>query len=152
MRQGIKKIFIQTINGLKRTLGARAAGAQVSRLSYSLRSARVFASLVFILLVAAAGLFFFVRQAHAYQIKRIIRGNYTFLIGTEATTIDISGQLGGTGINNSNAFILLSRRHTSDSHSAGDILNVIDDPTNLLLARINSATNVSTEYQVVEFN
>ncbi|MFH1876356.1 MAG: hypothetical protein ABH865_05660 [Candidatus Omnitrophota bacterium] len=76
--QNIQKV-IRTIHA-----GARkAAGnfgmpdATATRVGRSLRSARVLLSLVLTFLLIIAGLLFFVPEARAYQIKRVVRGNTT---------------------------------------------------------------------------
>ncbi|MDP3732572.1 MAG: hypothetical protein Q8R31_06115, partial [Candidatus Omnitrophota bacterium] len=100
----------------------------------------------------AVSLFLFIQEAFAYQIKRVVSGNYTMPVGTEATTVDISSLLGGTPLNTSSSFLSFTRRHADDERTFGDIVGYIDDPTNLLFSRAVSTTAIDIAYQIVEFN
>ncbi|MDD5194259.1 MAG: hypothetical protein PHQ96_01125 [Candidatus Omnitrophica bacterium] len=109
---------------------------------------------IFLALFVIAGVsfsaFLFTQEASSYQVKRVIRGNYSLPIGTETNTTDISSLLGGEGLNISTSFITISRRHADDERTYGDIMATIDDENNLLFARFVSTTAIDVNYQVVE--
>ncbi|KPK97835.1 MAG: hypothetical protein AMJ95_07155, partial [Omnitrophica WOR_2 bacterium SM23_72] len=106
---------------------------------------------LFVVCLLAVALFICTQEAESYQVKRVIRGSYTILAGTETTTVDINSSLGGVPLNMSASFILNTRRSGQDGHNYADTLALIDDPTNILYSRVSSSYTNDLEYMVTEF-
>ena len=94
------------------------------------------------------------RDAAAYQIKRIVRGNTTVASNIEVLSLDISGSLGGVDIDPEKAFVLFTTSiNAGTTHRRNtDFYGLIDDGQHLLFARATAATTATIEYMVVEFS
>ncbi|MEM7816957.1 MAG: hypothetical protein QXZ20_03530, partial [Candidatus Aenigmatarchaeota archaeon] len=96
----------------------------------------------------------FIQKAEPYQIKRVIRGNYTLPTDAETATQDISTLLGDEELNTTTSFIVGYRRMAIDSRRKADAIIAIDDPTHILVSRREGSTASSQlpiEYQIAEF-
>ncbi|MFH0826297.1 MAG: Ser-Thr-rich GPI-anchored membrane family protein, partial [Candidatus Omnitrophota bacterium] len=99
----------------------------------------------------AIGTFCFLKRAYSYQVKRVVRGSFTFPSTNEAITVDLSSYLGGEELNLTKSLLLFDWRMTDEERNKSDHFGLIDDPTNLLFARWTSGTTSYIEWKVAEF-
>lgn len=69
-----------------------------------------------LIIFAVVGLFVFLRDAETYQLKRVVRGNYTLDTTTEVASVNINttDKLNGDTLNTSSSFIISSRMCIDD--------------------------------------
>ncbi|MEK7850193.1 MAG: hypothetical protein AAB213_05210, partial [Candidatus Omnitrophota bacterium] len=101
--------------------------------------------------VAALVVFLPLMDAQAYQIKRAVRGTTSMGSTAEVLTLDISGALGGVGLDLSKSFLIVTFSAASNDRRDIDIRALIDDPTHILFSRRTSGIVVNIDYMVVEF-
>ncbi|MDD5584484.1 MAG: hypothetical protein PHV55_05485, partial [Candidatus Omnitrophica bacterium] len=109
---------------------------------------------VFFVAAAVFSIFLSTRPALAYQVKRVIRGNYSIPVNTEIrqVNINVTGQLGGTPLEPANAFVYVTGvTQPDDERTYSDVLCLIDDENSLLMARTASTRAVDVYYEVAEF-
>ncbi|MCM8780829.1 MAG: hypothetical protein NC908_02765, partial [Candidatus Omnitrophica bacterium] len=105
-----------------------------------------------IILGFLTGVLFIPPEVEAYQVRRVIKGSYTFSSGREADTVSIPGtDVDDLDVDRSVLFITKSVNATNRVRA--DFLAMIDDPTHLLFSRRSSTgTTVNIEYTIVEFS
>ncbi|MBI5873772.1 MAG: hypothetical protein HZB36_06485, partial [Candidatus Omnitrophica bacterium] len=88
-------------------------------------------------------------DAHAYQVKRIIKGSATLASGVEVSAVTLA--TGGVDIDMAKAFVLSSVSCDNTTRNDMNVMVVLDDPTTLILSRPTSAVAATVDYYVVEF-
>ena len=101
---------------------------------------------------------FGIKDANAFQIKRVIRGVTPMAISgaeTEVLTLSLVGsgadKINGVDIDLNKSFLLMEVTSADDRRTVTDVLGQIDGPDSLLFIRYSAAAAVLVNWTVVEF-
>jgi hypothetical protein len=106
-------------------------------------------------ILAFTAVYFCSQDAFAYQVKRVVKGSYTFASGAEVANIDLTGYdatIATDPLDTTKTVVFATTRSSSTANTTFDTIVQLDDNSNLLVKRFASATNTYVEFFVVEFS